>query len=135
MATRRMTKADHPHSMGAFKPGRAHRRRDARRREGAAQAVQALRDAGFAPEDILEYTAAEENDEMDRMLAQTSEFAGFGYEVTLMRRYQRLAQEGASWLIVYAPSDDQVPRVADVLRRFGCLLAVKYHWLAIEELI
>ncbi len=134
MATRRMTKADHPHSMGAFKPvGHivAAMPDDAK----AKQAVQALHDAGFGPQDILEYTAAEENDEMDRMLAQTSEFAGFGYEVTLMRRYQRLSQEGASWLIVYAPGDDVVPRVADILRRCDCWMAVKYHWLAIEELI
>jgi hypothetical protein len=129
-----MTKADHPHSMGAFKPV-GHIVAAMPDDDRAAQAVRALREAGCGPHDILEYTAAEEGDEMDRMLAQTSEFAGFGYEVTLMRRFQRLAKEGASWLIVYAPGDDMVPRIADVLRRFDCLLAVKYHWLAIEELI
>ena len=134
MATRRMTKADHPQSMGAFKPV-GHIVAAMPDDERAAQAVRALRETGLGPDDILEYTAAEENDEMDRMLAQTSEFAGFGYEVTLMRRFQRLAQEGASWIIVYAPGDDAVPRVAEVLRRFDCWLAVKYHWLAIEELI
>ena len=134
MATRRMTKADHPQSMGAFKPV-GHIVAAMPDDEKARQAVQALREAGFGPQDILEYTAAEENDEMDRMLAQTSEFAGFGYEVTLMRRFQRLSQEGASWLIVYAPGDDVVPRVADILRRNDCWMAVKYHWLAIEELV
>ena len=134
MATRRMTKADHPQSMGAFKPV-GHIVAAMPDDEKARQAAQALRDSGFEPRDILEYTAAEENDEMDRMLAQTSEFAGFGYEVTLMRRFQRLSQEGASWLIVYAPGDDVVPRVADILRRSDCWMAVKYHWLAIEELV
>lgn len=135
LTIKRMTKADHPHSMGAFKPV-GHVVAAMPDDERAAQAVRALRDeAGCGPQDILEYTAAEENDEMDRMLAQTSEFAGFGYEVTLMRRFQRLAKEGASWLIVYAPGDEQVMRVAEVLRRFDCWLAVKYHWLAVEELI
>ena len=134
MATKRMTKADHPRSMGGFKPV-GHIVAAMPDDERAAQAVRALRDAGCGPQDILEYTAAEEDDEMDRMLSQTSEFAGFGYEVTLMRRFQRLSKEGASWLIIYAPNDDQVPRVADVLRRFDCTMAVKYHWLAIEELI
>ncbi len=134
MATRRMTKADHPQSLGAFKPV-GHIVAAMPDDERAGEAVHALHAAGFDPQDILQYSAAEEDDEMDRMLAQTSEFAGFGYEVTLMRRYQRLAREGAAWLIVYAPSDDKVPRVADILRHCGCLMAVKYHWLAIEELI
>ena len=67
--------------------GRPRGGRDARRRSAGA-AVQALLAQGFERDDILEYTAAEENDEMDRMLQHTSDFAGFGYEVTLMRTLQ-----------------------------------------------
>ena len=67
------------------------------------------RDAGFEADDIHEYTTAEEDDEMDRMLADADAngLAGFGYEVGLMRRYQELAKTGASWLIVFAPEDDK----------------------------
>lgn len=134
MAIKRMTKADHPHSFGAFKPV-GHvvvaMPDDVR----AAQAVLALRQAGFEAEDILEYTAEEENDEMDRMLRYTSDLAGFGYEVSLMRRYQEMAREGASWLIVFAPNEAKGQRVAEVVKGHGALLAEKYHNLVIEDLI
>ena len=134
MVIKRMTKADHPQSFGAFKPV-GHvvvaMPDDAR----AAAAVRALRDAGFEADDILEYTAAEEDDEMDRMLQNASDLAGFGYEVSLMRRYQELAKDGASWLIVFAPEDDKASRVAEVARAHGALMAEKYHRLVIEDLI
>ena len=134
MTIKRMTKADHPQSFGAFKPV-GHvvvaMPDDAR----AAQAVRALREGGFEPQDILEYSAAEEDDEMNRMLQHTSDFAGFGYEVTLMRRYQQLARAGASWLIVYAPDDERTSRVAEAVRPHGALLAEKYNNLVIEDLI
>ena len=122
MTIKRMTKADHPQSLGAFKPV-GHVVVAMPDDTRAAAAVQALRASGFAAEDILEYSAAEEDDEMDRMLQHASDFAGFGYEVTLMRRYQELAREGASWLIVYAPEDDLAQRVADTVKGHGALMA------------
>jgi hypothetical protein len=134
MAIKRMTKADHPHSLGAFKPV-GHVVVAMPDDASAALAVQALRDAGFEPEDILEYTAAEEDDEMDRMLQHTSDFAGFGYEVTLMRRYKELAAQGASWLIVFAPEDEQAGCVARVVKPLGAVMAEKYNRLMIEDLI
>ena len=136
MALKRLTKADHPQSFGAFKPvghvvvampddGRA------------AAAVHALRAAGFDAEDILEYTAAEEDDEMDRMLAdaEANGLAGFGYELSLMRRYQELARQGASGLIVFAPDDAQARRVAATVQAHGALMAEKYHRLVVEDLL
>jgi tRNA A58 N-methylase Trm61 len=136
MAIKRMTKADHPQSFGAFKPV-GHVVVAMPDDERAAAAVRELRAAGFEAEDILEYTAAEEDDEMDRMLADATAngVAGFGYEVSLMRRYQELAREGASWLIVFAPDSEQASRVAEVTRKHGALIAEKYHRLVIEDLI
>lgn len=134
MAIRRMTKADHPQSFGAFKPV-GHVVVAMPDDPRAAAAAQALRDAGFEAEDILEYTAAEEDDEMDRMLQHASDLAGFGYEIALMRRYQELARDGASWLIVFAPDDDLAQVVADVVKAHGALMAEKYHRLVIEDLI
>jgi hypothetical protein len=72
---------------------------------------------------------------MDRMLQHTSDFAGFGYEVTLMRKYKELAARGASWLIVFAPEDEHAERVAGAVRGHGALLAEKYHRLVIEDLL
>jgi hypothetical protein len=134
MTIKRMTKADHPLSFGAFKPV-GHVVVAMPDDTRAAAAVQALRAAGFEAEDILEYTAAEEDDEMDRMLAHTSDMAGFGYEVSLMRRYKELAHEGASWLIVFAPDDARAYKVADAVKPLGALMAEKYHRLVIEDLL
>jgi hypothetical protein len=134
MAIKRLTKADHPQSFGAFKPV-GHVVIGMRDDASAARLVQSLFNDGFEREDVLEYTAAEEDDEMDRMLAQASDFAGFGYELTLMRRYQQLAREGASWVIVYAPEDDATARVGELARQHGAMLAEKYNRLLIEDLV
>ena len=134
MTIKRMTKADHPQSFGVFKPV-GHVVVAMPDDERAARAANDLRAAGFRAQDILEYSAAEEDDEMDRMLARASDFAGFGYEVALMRKYQALAKEGASWLIVYAPDDASQAAVAGVVKRHGALMAEKYHRLVIEDLI
>lgn len=134
MTIKRMTKADHPQSFGAFKPV-GHVVVAMPDDDRATAAVQALRAAGFAPEDILEYTAAEEDDEMDRMLQHASDFAGFGYEVSLMRRYQELAKEGASWLIVYAPDEKRSYQVGDIVKAHDAVMAEKYNHLTIEDLL
>jgi hypothetical protein len=134
VALERMTRADHPRSFDAFEPV-GHVVVAMSDDERAAAAARDLRAAGFEAADILEYTAAEEDDEMDRMLQNASDLAGFGYEVSLMRRYQELAKEGASWLIVFAPDDDKASRVAEVARSHGALIAEKYHRLVVEDLI
>jgi len=134
MTIKRMTKADHPQSFGAFKPV-GHVVVAMPDDTRAAAAAKALRAAGFEHEDVLEYTAAEENDEMDLMLQHASDFSGFGYEVSLMRKYQELAREGASWLIVYAPDDQRTQKVADIVKDHGARMAEKYHRLVIEDLI
>ena len=134
MTIKRMTKADHPRSFGAFKPV-GHVVVAMPDDTRAAAAAAALRAAGFEAEDILEYTAAEEDDAMDRMLQHASDLAGFGYEVSLMRRYQALARDGASWLIVYAPDDARASRVAETVKTHGALMAEKYHRLVIEDLV
>ncbi len=36
-----------------------------------------------------------------------------------MRRYLALAEEGAGWLVVYAPSDESVEQPVDVAKRFN----------------
>lgn len=134
MAIKRMTRDDIPLSFGAFKPiGHVvvALPDDAR----AEAAISMLRADGFEAEDVLYFSAAEEGDRMDRMLQHVSEFAGFGYEVTLMRRYQRLSREGCSWLLIYAPDDSRAAKAAAVVRQHGALIAEKYHRLVIEDLV
>ncbi len=100
-----------------------------------AQAVEALRGAGFADQDILAYTAAEATPRLQERVRAASGAAGFGYEIVLMRRYLSFAEQGAGWLIVYAPDDAAVQRVVDIARKFNAKCAVRYHRLANEDLI
>ena len=101
----------------------------------AAQAVDALRGAGFGADDILAYLASEATPRLRERVRTASQVAGFGYEITLMRRYLAYAEEGAGWLIVYAPDDAAVERAVEVCKRFGALCAVRYHRLASEDLL
>jgi hypothetical protein len=134
MTIKRMTKNDMPMSFGAFKPV-GHVVVGFPDDSKAEAAIQALHGAGFAPEDVLYFSAAEEGDQMDLMLERAGDFSGFGYEVTLMRKYQRLAHDGASWLIVYAPEDEPAARLATVVKAHGALLAERYRRLVIEDLL
>lgn len=134
MAIRRMSKSDAPISFGVFRPI-GHVVVAFQDDATASQAAAWLREQGFDAEDVLQYSADEEGSLMSTMLDHTSGVAGFGYEVTLMRRYQELAREGCGWLVVYAPDDDHAQRVAGVAQRFGARLAERYHRLLIEDLI
>lgn len=100
-----------------------------------ADAVAALRASGCAAEDVLVYSAAEATPRLRERVRTASEAAGFGYEITLMRRYLAFAEGGAGWLIVYAPDAAAAERITGVAKRFGALCAVRYHRLANEDLL
>ncbi|MEO8311751.1 MAG: hypothetical protein ABI520_11300, partial [Caldimonas sp.] len=61
--------------------------------------------------------------------------AGFGYEITLMRRYMTLASEGAGWVVAYAPDDAKTAQVASIAKQLGARSAVHYGRLLHEDLI
>ena len=134
MAIKRMTKADHPQSFTVFKP--------------VGHVVVAMPDDESAtapsricvpPVSALRTSWSKRRREEQRdgaaMLQQASGVAGFGYEVSLMRKYQALARDGASWLIVYAPEEDKHKKVAEIVRAHGALMAEMYHRLVIEDLV
>ena len=100
-----------------------------------ADAVSALRAAGFPAEDTLVYLASEAAPRLRERVESASQSAGFGYEITLMRRYLALAEEGCGWLIVFAPGDAAVERLIEVAKRFNASCAVRYRLLVNEDLI
>ena len=100
-----------------------------------ADAVKALHAAGFAPDDVLAYTAAEATPRLRERVQTASQASTFGYEITLMRRYLTYAEEGAGWVIVHAPNDESAERVVEIAKRFNAKCAVRYHRLASEDLI
>jgi hypothetical protein len=132
--SKRMTKGEFQESLGALNPvGNAVLAfaSDA----VAASAKQALLQAGFSEEDILTYTSAELFPNLDEMMRKASGAAGFGYEITLMRRYMTLASEGCGWLVVYCPDDAQTASVQAVATKFEAKSAVRYGRLASEDLV
>lgn len=130
----RMTKADFPSSLGAFKPV-GHVVVVMPDDRSAEEAAEAFRSAGFAPEDVLVF----ESEEVKRMtadgLSTASGGAGFGSEIQIMRQHQAMAHEGGAFVIVFAPDDDQTAKVGDIAKARGARLATKYNRLLIEDLI
>jgi hypothetical protein len=134
MTAKRLTKEDIGNNTGILNPV-GHVVLAFRDDAVTAEAVTALRAAGCAEDDILVYLAEEAAPRLRERVRTASQAAGFGYEITLMRRYLTFAERGAGWLIVYAPSDAAVQGITEVAKRLGALCAVRYHRLANEDLI
>lgn len=101
----------------------------------ADDAGAALLAAGVDEADIVRYSSAQWLPTLRRLIEGSPRGAGFGYEITLMRRYEELAREGAGWLVVHTSDDADAGRVADVAARFGASTAVRYHRIASEDLV
>ncbi len=61
--------------------------------------------------------------------------AGFGYEITMLRRYLDLSREGYQWLLVKVGNSEHASVAAELARAQGARLAVHYRTLTVEELI
>ena len=134
MSIKRLTKDDIRKTSGILNPV-GHVVLAFKDEAASAGAVGALRRADFAEEDVLAYTAEEAVVRLRERVHTASQGAGFGHEITLMRRYLALAEAGAGWLIVYTPTDAATQRLVDVATRLEALCAVRYHRLASEDLI
>ena len=132
--SKRMTKGEFQESLGALNPV-GHAVLALPDDDAAKQAKDALLQAGFGEADILTYTSAELFPNLDDMMRHASGAAGFGYEITLMRRYMTLAGEGCGWLVVYAPDEKHTAQVTEVAKRFNARSAVHYGRLVHEDLI
>jgi hypothetical protein len=134
MAVKRLTKEDIRKASGILNPI-GHVVLAFKNDAVAAQAVAALREAGFTEPDILAYTAEEATPRLRERVHTAIEASGFGFEITLMRRYLAFAEQGAGWIIVYAPSDSTAGLITGVGKRYDALCAVRYHLLTSEDLI
>ncbi len=132
--SKRMTKGELQESLGAFNPV-GHTVLAFADDNAAREAAKAAKDAGFGAADILVFTSGELFPDLKEMMRNASGAAGFGYEITLMRRYMTLAGEGAGWVVVYSPDEAQVATVKDIAVRLGARSAVHYGRLLHEDLI
>jgi hypothetical protein len=97
--------------------------------------VAALNGAGWASTALLHFKPRESVSELQAMVANAGSMAGFGYEITLLRRYLALAQEGYCWLLVKVDGTEHAATAAAVARECGAELAVHYRMLTVEKLI
>lgn len=134
MSIKRLTKEDIRNESGTFSPT-GHIVAAFTNDDVATQAVTALHAKGFAADDILRYTSAEVLKRLREMVATASEAAGFGYEIVLMRRYLRLAEAGAGWLVIYSPEDENTEAATQVAVELKALCAVRYGRLMNEDLV
>lgn len=96
---------------------------------------QALHRAGRTETNVLRFNPGESEAQLKAMTDDPGPLAGFGYEITLLRRYVELAQHGYGWRLVKVNDDEQATRVATIARECGATLAVHYRLLTVEELI
>ena len=134
MSAKRLTKEDIRKTTGILNPV-GHVVLAFKNDSVTAEAVTALRGLGFTEQDILAYTAEEATPRLRERVCTASEASGFGFEITLMRRYLAFAANGAGWLIVYSPSDSTTELITRVGKRHDALCAVRYHLLTSEDLI
>jgi hypothetical protein len=95
----------------------------------------ALKGAGWASASVLHFTPRETLPELQVMVDNAGSMAGFGYEITLLRRYIALTLEGVRWLLVKVDAAQEAASAADLARANGARLAVHYRLLTVEELI
>jgi hypothetical protein len=94
----------------------------------------ALRRAGLDA-GLVWVTPSESAAELQALIDNASPLAGFGYEITLMRRYLELSASGHRWLLVPVADDAAAQQVGEAARAAGATLAVRYGTFIVEELV
>jgi len=97
--------------------------------------VVALHGAGWPGGAVLHFRPRETLAELEAMVEGAGALAGFGYEITLLRRYVDLTRQGYCWLLVKVDGVEPAAAAAAIARGCGATLAVHYRTLVVEELI
>nr|WP_295778530.1 hypothetical protein [Rhodoferax sp.] len=98
-------------------------------------AIVALAQQGFAPAEIVTYSPLEMAQLARSERKAASPLAAFGYELELLDTHLALAESGCSFLVVPAPDEALVTRVAEVALLHNAASAQHYGRFMIEDLI
>ncbi|HPU50104.1 MAG TPA: hypothetical protein PK359_00985 [Burkholderiaceae bacterium] len=98
-------------------------------------AAETLTRSGFAADDLVRYTPEEMSAQADRQIDSASSMASFGQELNLIKAHRTLAEEGCSFLVVPAPSDELAEQAAAVAKSQHAVAAQRYGRFIIEELV
>ncbi len=129
-----VTADDVPTSFGVFKPV-GHVMLGLPSQAQADETAAALHAAGWSTHTVHHFAPHDSVAELEEAIGKASGLAGFGYEITLLRRYLALAQEGYKWLLVRVDDVEHAAQAAAVAEPAGATLAVHYRTLTVEDLI
>lgn len=129
-----MSQASLPSSFGVFNPV-GHVMLGLPTQQDAEALVLTFHHAGWPADGLLHFTPHETVAELAALIEQAGPLAGFGYEITLLRRYLSLAEQGYRWLLIKVDGVEQAAVVAAIAREGGADLAVHYRAWIVEELI
>ncbi len=129
-----MDKQNRPKAFGVFKPVN-HVVIAFHNDEDLLAAETALGDQGFGQEALTAYTPQEMIDQTEEDFQEAGVLATIGQEMNLIKAHRAFAEAGCSFLVVHAPDDEQVQRVAEIARDTHAAAAQSYGHFIIEELI
>lgn len=121
-----------PTSFGAFKPvGNLVAVFDDP--DSAARARSDLSTGGYNDDELTLMRSVEFIQLLDKMREDENAIAVLGSEMRKTDQFREAADQGASFLIVYAPSEQETHRVMHVVARYNYQFALKYGRMLIER--
>ena len=123
-----------PTSFGVFKPV-GHLMVGVPAQAQADRLEASLAAAGWPPDAMHHFAPRESVAELTAMVDNAGAMAGFGYEITLLRRYLALAEQGYCWLLVKVSDSEHAASAAATARTHGAVLAVHYRRFTVEDLL
>lgn len=125
-------KKNPPTSFGAFKPvGNLVAVFDDP--DSAARARADLTTGGYNEDELTLMRSVEFIQLLDKMREDENAIAVLGSEMRKTDQFREAADQGASFLIVFAPSEQETRRVMQVVARYNYQFALKYGRMLIER--
>ena len=129
-----MDKSNPPTSFGVFKPVN-HVVLAFENTAVAQDATDQLIAQGFSGADVVHYSPQEMKNQVASNLQTASALASLGQDLNLVKAHGALADEGCSFLVVYAPQAEQVQRIQTIANTMKAKSAQRYGSLIVEELL
>ncbi|GHA13179.1 hypothetical protein GCM10008090_23630 [Arenicella chitinivorans] len=101
--------------------------------DSAARARTDLEAGGYQPDEVTLMRSVEFTQLLDEMREDQHAIALLGSELRKTDEFRDHADRGATFLVIYAPSDEETKRAMRVVSRYNYHFALKYGHLLIER--
>ncbi len=102
--------------------------------EDTQHVCEELRAGGWDKQDCNLHTAEKVAEAAQCNIDNSGFMSRLGSSIAAVQKHLEAAKHGATFLLVYAPTDSNAERVTNIVRRRPYILAHRYHRLAIEDL-